>query len=127
MIGCWLLRCYVVRSGSGNPEGSKPLAGGLSVATPPGNTRLSPLESLGKLLGKRVRSGVRDDVHVLRHIGPGLCFSCIVPGLQLLDLGDVMTAMSLQQAFEGILGEVRIGAAQKGRDLGGVAEQHRPV
>jgi hypothetical protein len=57
------------------------MAGGAVVLPTPPPALIVLSELLDKLLRERVRSGVCDDVNVLRHVSPRLGFSCIVFGL----------------------------------------------
>ena len=69
------------------------------------------LELRRELLGDGAGKGIGYDVHVLGHVSPGFRLAGIILGLQLLDLGDVVATMRLQEALNGVLRQEPIGDA----------------
>jgi hypothetical protein len=67
-------------------------------------------------VGERIAHHVHMGQHFRARLG--LCRGFL--GDQLLNLGDVMAGMDLQQFHQRVFGKMRIGGAQEGRDLFGV-------
>ncbi len=78
------------------------MAGGTVVPQQHRTASIVSSELLGELLSERVRCGIGDDVHMLRHLSPRFRLAAVVLGLQLLDLSDVMPAVRLQKPFDGV-------------------------